>query len=309
MSLNSTRARVVDPVLSTHVRGYQHPERVGNLLFPSVEVPVSAGKVVEFGKESFMLYNARRAPGAATKRIDFGYEGKPYALVQDSLESKVPREYARDALEVPDIDLGMRASSTVMNALTLTLEYDQAKIATDAANYDANHKVILSGTSQWSNAAGKPVNDIEAARQAVRNSCGMYPNILVLGPVAYAAVKNNQQVVDRFRNSDVITSTMLASLLEIGRVVEGRAVVANDAGAFQDVWGDYAVLAFAPEKPDGFEQPSFGYTYTMKGNPYVEQPYWDGNTKSWIYGVTYERAPVLAGMLAGFLIENTAAGQ
>lgn len=122
--MSLSQARVVDPVLTTHAQGYRHPERVGHLLFPSVPVAVAAGKVVEFGRESFILYNARRAPGAATKQIVFGYEGKPFALVQDSLEAKVPREFARDAGAVPGIDLGVRATNTVMNALTLTLEHE-----------------------------------------------------------------------------------------------------------------------------------------------------------------------------------------
>lgn len=304
--MNLSQARVVDPVLTTHVQGYRHPDRVGHLLFPAVPVSVSSGKVVEFGKESFMLYNARRAPGAATKQIDFGYVGKPFSLVQDSLESKVPREFAREAATVPGIDLGIRASNTVMNALTLTLEQDQAQIATDPTNFDVNHKVALSGTSLWTDPASNPIPVIEDARQAIRSSCGLYPNTMVLGPTVYAALKNNAAVVARFRNTDVITAQMLAALFELESVVEGKAVVADDSGAFRDVWGNDAVLSYAPKTSSGFEEPSFGYTYTMAGNPYVEVPYWDGNKKSWIYGVTYERAPVLTGMSAGFLIQNAA---
>lgn len=304
--MNINQARVVDPVLTTHVQGYKHPDRVGAMLFPSVPVKIAAGKVIEFGRESFTLYNARRAPGAATKQIEFGYEGKPFSLVQDSLESKVPREFARDAQAVPGIDLGMRASNLVMNSLTLTLESDQARIATTAGNYDASHKVALSGTDKWTDPASDPIADIEAARQAIRTSCGAYPNTAILGPAAYSALKNNAKIVARFRNTDVFTAQMLASLFELEQLAEGRAVVADDTGAFQDVWGNAAVLAYVPKKPGGFEEPSFGYTYTMEGNPFVEVPYWDGNKKSWVYGVTYERIPVLTGMDAGFLIQNPA---
>lgn len=306
MSLNLARARVVDPVLSTHVRGYRQAAHVGYLLFPTVEVDVSAGKVIEFGKEDFMLYNARRAAGAATKRIEFGYEGKPFALVQDSLEGKVPREFARDAEAVPGIDLGMRATNKVMNSLTLTLEHDQAAIATEAGNYAADHKVTLAGDDKWTGPASVPTDVISEARQAIRRSCGFYPNVMINGPAPYAALKNNAYIASRFKNSDVITAEPLAQLFEIEHVVEGKAVTANDAGEFVDVWGNYTILAYAPEKPSGQEEPSYGYTYTMKGHPFVEQPYWDANQKSWIYGVTYERIPVLAGMAAGYLIVNPA---
>ncbi len=305
MNMNASQARVVDPILTTHVRGYRHQDRVGHFLFPSVEVTVAAGKVIEFGKESFMLYNARRAPGAATKRIEFGYEGKPFTLVQDSLESKVPREFARDAAAVPGVDLGMRATNTVMNSLTLTLEYDQATIATTAGNYSADNQMALKSSSKWSHSDSNPVSDINSARQRIRNSCGVYPNTLVLGPKPYAALKNNVKIRDHFRNVDLITSKLLSDLLEIEQIFEGRSLTANDEGKFQDVWGNNAVLAYAPRNPGGFEEPSYGYTYTMKGNPFVEEPYWENPVKSWIYGVTYERAPVLAGMDAVILSKTS----
>src|SRR5690606_25974123 len=63
------QVRVVDPVLSQVALGYRHPEHVGMALFPRVPVQVSGGQILEFGKESFRLYNSLRAPGAATKRV------------------------------------------------------------------------------------------------------------------------------------------------------------------------------------------------------------------------------------------------
>lgn len=301
--MNRSGIRVVDPILTNQVRGYKQAGLVGRLLFPTVEVDKSAGKVIEFGKEDFLLYNARRAAGSATKRIEFGYEGRPFALVQDSLESKIPREFSKDA-EVPSIDLGARASIKCMNALQLTLEYEQAKMATDPANYGAENKELMVGTSQWSHDASKPLSSIDAARQKIRKTCGLYPNVLVCGPVAYAALKNNVQVIGRFRNTDLITAEMLAALLEIETVVEGSAVYADQGGTFHDVWGNYAVLGYAPKSPSGVEEPSYGYTYTLTGHPLAEEPYYENNVKSWIYGVTYERAPVLAGIQAGYLFQS-----
>lgn len=299
--MSGSQVRVVDPILTTHARGYKHADRVGGLLFPTVDVTVSAGKVIEFGKESFMLYNARRAPGGATKQVDFGYLGKPYELVQDSLDGKVPREFERDAAAVPGIDLGMRAVNLVMNSLTLGLEYEQAQLATDAANYDGGHKLTLAGSSQWSHKDSDPITDVENARQAIRANCGLYPNVMVAGPRPFGALKKNEKIAAKFRNTDLITAQSLADLFELDTIAEGRSVVADDAGSFSDIWGNCVVLAYAPKNPSGMEEPSYGYTYTMQDHPFVEQPYFDRSTKSHMYGVSYERAPVLAGMLAGFL--------
>ncbi|TAX26338.1 hypothetical protein ELI03_34655 [Rhizobium leguminosarum] len=306
--MNLSQARVVDPVLTTHVRGWRSQERVGHYLFPAVETTVRAGKVLEFGKESFALYNARRAPGGDTKQIEFGYEGKPYALYQDSLDGKVPREFAEDAAKVPGVDLGIRATNIVMNSLTLALEYEQAQLAGDANNYPAGNKEILAGASQWDNAASTPVSAISQARNQIRTQCGVYPNVLVLGPKPYNALKNNNQVTARFKNIDIITPELLAKLLEVDYVVEGRAVYADDAGAFKDIWGNFATLAYAPPKPNGIEEPSFGYTYTLSGHPFVEEPAWNRGIKSWLYGVTYERAPVLTGVSAGYLFQSVTSG-
>lgn len=306
--LNSNSVRVVDPILSTVTQGYKHPQRVGGFLFPRVPVTVSGGKIIQFGKESFQLFTARRAPGGATKRIDFGYEGLPFALVQDSLEGKVPREWMRDASQVPGIDLGTRAVNTVMSSLTLALENEQATIATNPANYDSSHKLALAGATKWSADTGQPLTNVADGKEAVRASCGQDPNVCVLSPGAWKAARQNPSVVERFKftTAQPITLEMFAALIEVEHVVVGKAIYADDAGTFHDVWGNSCVLAYAPQSPTGQEEPSYGYTYTMEGNPAVEVPYWENNLKSWMYGVTYERAPVLSGMVAGFLIQNPA---
>lgn len=308
MTMNPNQARVIDPILTTHVQGYRQAQLVGHMLFPRVPVQVSGGQVIEFGKEAFRLYNARRAPGAATKRIDFGYLGKSYALLQDSLEGKVPREFLRDASKVPGIDLGTRAVNLVMSALTLSLEHEQAKLATDATKYDSNHKIALSSTSKWSHEDGNPTAVIDTGKEAVRQSIGIYPNTVLLSAQAYAAAKNNPAVLERFKytSRDSVTPEMLASLWDVDRVVVGKAVTFDDAGAAQDAWGNNAILAYVPLEASTMEEPSFGYTYTMEQHPLVEQPYYDNNAKSWIYPVTFERAAVLTGITSGYLIQNPA---
>ncbi|GAB0055804.1 hypothetical protein SIID45300_00101 [Candidatus Magnetaquicoccaceae bacterium FCR-1] len=308
MLMSPNQVRVIDPVLTEIAQGYRHAEHVGQALFPKVPVQVSGGQVLEFGRESFKLYQVRRAPGAATRRIQFGFLGKSFALMQDSIEAQVPREYQRDASRAPGIDLAQRSISGALRALSLTLEYDQASLATNPDNYDNNHKLTLSGSDQWSDGGSNPSGDIDAAREAVRASVGIYPNTLVLSAKAFAALKSHPQVVDRFKytSRDSVTPDMLAALWDLQTVAVGKAVAFNDAGQDIDIWGNHAILAYTPAHSSGIEDPSFGYTYTMEGHPLVERPYYENNAKSWIYPVTYERVPVLTGILSGFLIRNPA---
>ena len=308
MAMSANQVRVIDPVLTEIAQGYRHAEHVGHSLFPVVPVQVSGGQVLEFGKESFKLYQARRAPGTATKRVQFGYLGKSFALVQDALEGQVPREYLRDAAQTPGVDLSRRAVNSTLRALSLTLEYDQAQLATAAGNYDSNHKIALSGTDQWSDGSSDPASDIDTGKEAVRSSVGIYPNTLILSAQAFNAVKEHPKVVERFKytSKDSVTPDMLAALWDLEKVSVGKAVAFDDAGNDIDIWGNNAVLAYVPLTSSGMEDPSFGYTYTMQNHPLVEKPYYENNAKSWIYPVTYERLPVLTGILSGYLIQTPA---
>lgn len=305
--MNLGQVRVIDPILTTVALGYQPPQNVGNYLFPRVPVQVSGGQVLEFGKEAFVLYNSRRAPGAATKRIDFGYAGKPFALVPDSLEGKVPREYLRDAAKVPGINLGSRAVRVVLNAMLLGLENDQAQLARTAANYAAGSTVALAPGSRWSDAGTTPTVDVLNGMEVVRETIGMYPNTAIISPKAFKALQTNASITDRFKytSHESITTVMLQGLWDLERVFVGKAIYADpNGGAMTDVWGTDVVLAYVPLQASSLEEPSYGYTYAMDGNPMVEQPYYDNNPKSWIYPVTYERAPVLSGIAAGYLIQT-----
>jgi hypothetical protein len=308
--LNASAVRVINPILSTYVQGYQQSDLVGNALFPRVPVEISGGQILEFGKESFKQYSAGRTPGGNTRRITFGYLGKPFALLNEALEAPVPREFLRDAKVMPGIDLGQRAVSLVMRSLMLSLELAQASLARTAGNYDANHKVALTagGTalSKWSDAASDPIVQMDIYKEAIRSTVGIRPNTLLLSAQAYSAAKTNPKIRAQFQytNADSITLDMLKRVFDVEKIVVGEAVTSDDSGTISDVWGNDAILAYVPTSPSGMEQPSFGYTYTMGGHPLVEEAYYDNNAKSWIYGVGFERAPVLSGITSGYLIQN-----
>lgn len=307
---NLAQTRVVDPILSEHARGYRQAELIAPALFPFADVNAYGGKVIEFGKESFKVFNSKRAPGAATKRVTFGYEGKPYAIVPSALEAVVPRERMLDASQVPGIDLASRAVNIVLRSQLLEFEVDAAALATNASNYDTDHKVALTGTDKWTDADNSdPAGDIEAGKEAIRASIGLYPNTLMLSAKAFSACKKNLKLIDRSANTGIrkVTLDLLRQIFEVENIVVGSGIVAADSGAFGDVWGTSAVLAYVSPGSSASannEEPSYGYGYRIAGMPLVEKPYWDPNAKSWVYGVSNDATPVLSGMTAGYLIQG-----
>lgn len=308
------QARIVDPVLTTHATGYIRPGNVGSALFPRVEVGLRAGKVTSFGKEGFRRYNTKRAPGEATKRIQFGYEGKDYAIVSKALEAVVPDEIGQEAANGPGIDMSTDAVDLVLDVFELEHECECADVARNAANYDADHKVALVGAARWTGANGDPTKDIEAGKEAIRASIGVRPNTLLLSSVAFSALKSNAKIEDylKHRGHDALTTQILSAMWEIPNVVVGEAIVADgpddDTG---DVWGADAIMAFVAP-PNGSNRrnaakPSYGYSYSLRGQPNVRQAYRDENRQSWIHPVNNERTPQLTGMVAGYLIQNAGA--
>lgn len=312
--LNLNQNRVIDPILSTQARGFRQANLVGRVLFPLAPVPAYGGQVIEFGKEAFRLYNTKRAPGAATKRLDLGHVGRAYTIVPSALEVKVPRELMTDATQVPGINLASRAVNTALAALNLEHEVACATAATTLANYPVANRVTLAGGTRWTQATSTPVSDVMNGREVIRQNVGMYPNVLLLSARAFRALKTNPDILSRLSTSGtrVVTADLLAEIFEVAQVVIGAATAATGAAdTLGDVWGNDAVLAYvAPDGGDlgaNAEQPAYGYTCLIEGMPSVEQPYWDANAKSWIYGVSFDNTPVLAGMAAGYLFKDAGA--
>ncbi|MBL4782998.1 MAG: hypothetical protein JKX92_12220 [Porticoccaceae bacterium] len=304
MPMNRSQARVIDPILSNVALGFKDPEFIGVNLFPIVDSPASGARIIKFGKEAFLKYLLRRSPGAKTARVQFGYDSDPIALVQDSLEGVVPREWMRDASQVPNIGLGSRAINSVMRIAYRALEIEQSELAQDAAKYDANHKVTL-GTA-WTDPAADIKADIDAGKAAVRASIGVEPNTLEIPYTAFQGAQNNTKVQAQFKytSSESISAVMLAAFLGVDKVVVGKGVYAPDEDSdFVEIWTK-AVLAYTPVNGQTIEEPSYGYTYVGEGQPLVEQAYWEQPVKSWIYPMEYERRPYITSMNAGYLLDG-----
>jgi len=310
--MTPAQARVVDPILTSVAQGYKNGQMVGDALFPAVPVTQRGGKILSFGSEDFELYSTGRAPGANTKRVQYGHAGQPYALEQHALEGVVPFELMQEANVVPGIDLGSGAIRKTQNIIALRTEKAQADLATTAGSYAAGNKTTLTSTAQWSDYSGTsdPAKDIETAKEAIRAKVGQRGNTVVLGAAVFKALKLHPKILDRIKYTgrDNVTTELLASLFDVKRVLVGDAIYRNAAGAMTDVWGKFVVVAYTDlSSAADLGTPSYGYTYRLNGYPLVESPYQDRNAKSWVYPVTDELSPVIAAVDAGYLISTAVA--
>lgn len=303
------QARVIDPILTSVARGYRsNKSPIANLLFPLVGVTSRGGTIISFGKEDFKLISSARAPGSATKRIQFGYDSGKYSLTDYRLEGSVPLQILEEGQAVPGINHANMAIGKVRNMQALEREKQAADMALNAASYAASNKVTLSGTDRWDDYVNSdPVADVNDAKEAVRAQIGIRPNVLVLGPKVLTAVRSHTKILARLSTAQdrpPATLAQLALIFEVAQVVEGEAIY-HDGTSFQDVWGKYALLAYTePASLVEMGSPNFGYTYQLENYPVAEEAYFDRNTQSWYYPVADARQPQLVGASAGFLFST-----
>lgn len=309
--ISTSAARVIDPVLTTAARGYKNSMFVGNMLFPLVAVAQRAGRVLQFGKESFRSYVTQRAPGQNVARIQYGYASNPYALADHALAGIVPIELLQEAAAVPGVDLGVGAIQMVQDVIGLRQEIEQATLARNAALY-GGQTITLSGTTQFSDFVNSdPFGVLQTAITTIRQKVGLRPNTVVFGAAVWDILKFHPKLTDRFKYTgrDSITLEMMGNLLEVKQCARGDAVSASGAAdALSDVWGKDIVLAYTQiSGVANWGLPSYGYTYELAGYPAAMEPYYDRDTLSWVYPYVDAVAAQLVGAEAGYLIKNAVA--
>jgi len=306
--MTPAEARIVDPVLTTHALGYREPMFTGHELFPFVDVGLRGGRLIDFGDDMTEVIDTVRAPGADAKEVYLRYGSKKFALTTHGLDAVVPREVWQDAAAVPPKNLAARAVEQAMKPILRNLEIAQAGIAQDPNNYAAAHKVALAGGSQWNDAVD-PTDDVKAAVNQVELASGGTDIVVHIGADVMNALRTNAAIADKIKytQSSIVTEELLARLWGVRKVVVGRSLKKDPAGARVRVWGKHVIVAHVPQQNRAYDEPSYGYTFRLRGTPTVNVPYYNRKPRSWVYDVDADFDTNLTMADAGYLIQNAVA--
>lgn len=118
-----------------------------------------------------------------------------------------------------------------------------------AGNSGAGTKTIAAGSEYDVSAAADPIGDIKTGAYAVRDACGMMPNVCVMGIDAWEALMDNDAVVERLShhsNRHGVTrdgfAAVLRDLFGIERLVVGAASRNQSepgvAASLTNIWSD-----------------------------------------------------------------------
>lgn len=298
--------RIVDPVLTNIARGYSNASFIALSLFPLVPVEKEAGKIPQFNKEAFKIYNTERAIRAKSNRIS--PEGRTpidFTLTEHDLE--YPMDYRETQEDI--FPLKIHAAQVTTDGISLRHEKICADLVQDLANFPSGNKVTLSSSDKFDNASSNPFTVFETAKEAIRSKIAKRPNVCVLGASSYKSLKNHPAIVDRikFTQHAVITPELLKNLLDFDELYVGDAVYASDSGSFSDIWSDNVILAYVPKQsqdtPRSFYEPAFAYTLQKNGYPLVDS--YVENGKVTLVRNTNIFTAKIVGSDAGYLINDT----
>jgi hypothetical protein len=306
-----------NPVLSNLLLGFGQGSYIAERLFPRLPTALRGFTLPRIGNERFQKYQLRRAPGAATKRIDIRYDGQVYTVDQYSVDVPIPRELIQENEAsarfnlTANLDISRIAMKTASEVLLLDFEVEAATLALDASAYPVSNVLALTGAAKWSAVTGTPVTDIRNAADAVRAKIGKRPNRLTLSTSVLRALEMSEQIRGYFPSTHLGPATLadLTAILGVDEIVVGDAVWRDGDGTASDVWGNAAVLAYVPGLSGSsgdisLAEPAFGFTSVLEGHPFAEAPRYDPDTKTWVYGATFERRATLVTPEAGFLFQN-----
>jgi hypothetical protein len=298
--------RIVDPVLTNLALGYTNNQFVGEKLMPFVSVDKETSKLPSFGKEAFKIYSTERALRAKSNRINPEGIGS-IDLSTDEHDLEYPIDYREDAEAA--FSLQSHATHVVTEAIQLRREKMIADMAQNLANYSASNKIVLSGTSQFTNGASDPIGVVEDGKEAIRSKIGKRPNTMIIGAAALKPMKFHASLIDKIKytQTGAVRLAQMRELFEIENIYVAEAIYSTDTNTFVDVWGDNIVLAYvSPEQTSvarNVYDPSFGYTPRRKGSLQVDVRTEDGKIE--LVRCTDNFRPYIVGADAGYLISDT----
>lgn len=308
MSQLLKKKRVVDAILTNLSLGYRQQKFIGEQIMPVVPVDKEGVQIPTYGKASFVEYETRRAPRAASNVITVDdAEMLPVVLEEHDLAAGVDYRERRESM----FNERQKATRKVTHAVQLKQELQIARLVQNKSSYhSALHKDLSSG-KQWHEGDATPIQDIEAAKESVRSQCGEKPNVLVLGASVYSKLKFNPGLIAQLGESSlkILTMEHLKLLFEVDEIIVGESIVSPDGKRINDIWGKFASLIVRPdiiEHGNDETQQAFGYTLRLEGHPFVDRYDVEGGKIERVRYTDIRKSAVVGGS-CGYLFDKAIA--
>ncbi len=212
----------INAYLSEIARGYSNNAFVAQYLFPTIYSEKEKMDIFEFNKEAFQIYNTERAIRANSNIISpQGFKKHTTTLTEHDLS--YPIDY-REEQESEKVKLQLHATNVVTEGLQLKHEKECADLVQNPNNYAAENKILLSGTSCFSDKNSDPQGVVDDAKDAVSEKIAQDPNTMIIGQSAWKTLKKHPQLKGLISDNQnkLVTLNFLKEIFEIENIFIGK---------------------------------------------------------------------------------------
>lgn len=241
---------VLRPDLTGIVNAFKNEEEtfIADEIYPRVPVNDTTYEWDNFDDATFFnLYDDQVGPTSRPNEIFWNATKFTGAVVDHYLQTPIPyADLETDSGKL--FQLEKTGSMFVTNAILLNREKRAADATFTAANYPADQRVTLSGTSQWSHVDSDPIPVIKAALRKPWQR----PSHMVFGAEAWDGFSSNRKIVEAVLGTGAaqgnVTEQQVADLFRVSKVLIGEAK-ANSAALGQAItqgflWGKHVALLY-----------------------------------------------------------------
>ena len=257
----------VDTLLTNMLIGYRPMGFVGQDIFPVLPVMKESDLIAQIQRgDWFRVDDTLRAPATRPKEGTWTVSSQRYSCVNYAFATKVPYE-TLDNTDAPH-DVRARAGEFVTDKLTL----DHEVRVVNRVVAGVGSTTTLTGVNAWSDYANsQPLDDVDVAKEAIRSTTGMAPNVCVIAHKTWLKLRRHPDVIRAIYPGAGVGGTaspeQFANLIGVGRVLLPMAIrntgAEGAADAYSDVWSSYFVLAHVANP--GLMVATFGTTFRWTG--------------------------------------------
>ena len=267
----ATAPFVIVPSLSAIAVAYKQGNLIADLVLPRVPVATQVFRYPKYAPgDAFNAPETLVSRKGAPNQIDWASTEQTAAVSDYGLDAPVPNADILAYQQAPaglvsQVDPESRAVTLVQQTVQNRREQRAANLVFGAANYGANNKVTLSGTSQWSDYTN---SDPLVAIMGYLDSMIMRPNIGVLGRATATKLRMHPKICKAVygmqTDAGIVPLRAIADLLELDEIYVGdgflNTAAPGQTPAMARAWGKHAAFLYRDAQPAIEGRITFGMT-------------------------------------------------
>jgi len=253
---------------------------VSDGVFPTIPVAKQSDQYFLYNRGDFNRDEMQiRAPGTESAGGGYRISTDTYFCPVKAFHKDIDDQTRANA-DTP-LDMNREATEYVTLKFLIKREKDFVTAAFATSIWDTDIQGTTAGTGadviEWGNASSTPVEDIRAARTAMKVLSGFRPNIMTMTSDVWDVLMDHAGVIDRIKYGQtapgpaIANRMTLAALFEVDEILvldaientDPESAPAGETGAF--ISGtEKLLLSYRPARP-GIMTPSAGYTFGWTG--------------------------------------------